>query len=63
MRFYQTHEVAKRLGMHPASIRRLAAQGAIAHQKAGGWRLFEAREIEALRRRRLLSKGRSCGQP
>jgi len=52
MRLLRTQEVAKRLGLHPASVRRLAARGAIPYVQAGGWRLFEARAVEALRRRR-----------
>jgi excisionase family DNA binding protein len=58
MQFLRTQEVARRLQLSPASIRRLAARGEISHVKAGGWRLFEARQIEALRRRRLTQKGK-----
>jgi len=52
MRLLRTQEVAERLGLHPASVRRLAARGEIPYVKAGGWRLFEARAVEALRRKR-----------
>jgi len=52
MRLLRTQQVAERLGLHPASVRRLAAQGEIPYVQAGGWRLFEARAVEALRRRR-----------
>jgi excisionase family DNA binding protein len=52
MRLLRTQEVAERLGLHPASVRRLAAQGEIPYVQAGGWRLFEARAVEALRRKR-----------
>ncbi len=53
MQLLRTQEAAKRLGLHAASIRRLAARGEIPHLQAGGWRLFEARQIESLRRKRL----------
>jgi len=52
MRLLRTQEAAERLGLHPASVRRLAAQGAIPHFKVGGWRLFDAQTIEGLRRER-----------
>jgi excisionase family DNA binding protein len=52
MRLLRTQQVAERLGLHPASVRRLAAQGEIPYVQAGGWRLFEARAVEALRRKR-----------
>ena len=52
MRLLRTQDAAKRLGLHPASVRRLAAQGMIPHFKVGGWRLFDARTIEGLRRER-----------
>ena len=52
MRLLRTQEAAERLGLHPASVRRLAAHGVIPYVQAGGWRLFEARAIEALRRKR-----------
>ena len=58
MQFLRTQEVAKRLELHPASVRRLAARGEIPHIKAGGWRLFEARVIEALRRKRAKRRGK-----
>ncbi len=52
MRLLRTQEAAERLGLHPASVRRLAAQGVIPHLKVGGWRLFDARTIEEMRRER-----------
>ena len=52
MRLLRTQEAAERLGLHPASVRRLAAQGVIPHFKVGGWRLFDARTIEGLRSER-----------
>jgi excisionase family DNA binding protein len=52
MRLLRTQEVAGRLGLHPASVRRLATQGEIPYVQAGGWRLFEARAVEVLRRKR-----------
>jgi len=58
MRLLRTQEVAKRLRPHPASVRRLAAQGVIPHFKVGGWRLFDARVVESLRRERGTRSGK-----
>jgi len=65
MRLLRTQQVAERLGLHPASVRRLAAQGEIPYVQAGGWRLFEARAVEALRRKRAerSAKRRGSGTP
>jgi DNA-binding transcriptional MerR regulator len=53
MEMLRTGQVSERLGLHPASVRRLAARGEIPHRQAGGWRIFDARQVEGLRRRRL----------
>jgi excisionase family DNA binding protein len=66
MRLLRTQQVAERLGLHPASVRRLAAQGEIPYVQAGGWRLFEARAVEALRRKRAersAKRGRPEARP
>lgn len=66
MRLLRTQEVAERLGLHPASVRRLAAQGEIPYVQAGGWRLFEARAVDVLRRKRAdrsARRGRSQALP
>jgi excisionase family DNA binding protein len=61
MRLLRTQEAAERLGLHPASVRRLAAQGVIPHFKVGGWRLFDARTIEGLRRERSAKRSEPEG--
>jgi len=58
MRLLRTQEVAKRLRLHPASVRRLSAQGVIPHVKVGGWRVFDARVVESLRRERGTRSGK-----
>jgi DNA-binding transcriptional MerR regulator len=56
--------VAKQVGLHPETIRRLERKGVIvSHRDVNGWRRYSPDVIDTLRKLYAQSEGHDDGQP